>query len=274
VNAEESFRAQLDPSKEDQEIAELRRILTHAKLEALEQVEDLSEAGLQLVIPGLYAQLVSAAAGLAGRVGPGVALALEAVDEQREGASMSRMSRDKRERMTKAAVDLKSSAPSAVERFVAEVSAQRLAWRHNHEFLSWLAFRRDERYPVSDRVKRFDAFKIHSRLLKSREAMRKLLGSPLTMALEGHDRFMLTHRWRMEPTEANRLEAASWLLLSFQPESVVELEAARLGVDANPEDEELASVVEAALVEQLAEALRHLPKHALRPGQAATRAGP
>ena len=164
--------------------------------------------------------------------------------------------------MTQAAVELKKNAPTAMERFVAEVSAQRLAWRHNHEFLSWLAFRRDERYSASDRAQRFDAFKIHSRLLKSREALRKMLGAGLAMALEGHDRFMLVHRWRLEPTESNRLEAAAWLLLSHQLESVVELEAARLAADASPDDKKLAASVEAGLIEQLAVAMRDLPQHA------------
>ncbi|MCP4903598.1 MAG: hypothetical protein GY910_01325, partial [bacterium] len=192
MSPEDSFRAQLAPSAADEEIVELRRILTHAKIEAIEQIEDLSEAGLRLVIPGLYAQLVGASARLAARVGAGVGLALEALDEQREGVSLSQLTRDQREHMTQAAVHLKTDADTSMERYIAEISAQRLAWRHNHEFLSWLAFRRDEeRYPVADRAKRFDAFKIHSRLLKSRDAMRKLVGDRMAVALEAHDRFML-----------------------------------------------------------------------------------
>ena len=266
MSPEETFRAQLAPGTADEEIAELRRILTQSKLEALEQIEDLSEAGLRLVIPGLYGQLVDASAQLAVRVGAGVGLALEALDELRQGVSLSTLNRNQREHMTQAAIQLKTDASDAMHRFVAEISAQRLAMRHNHEFLSWLAFRRgDPKYPIDDRAKRFDAFKIHSRLLKSRAALQKLLGGPLGVALEGHDRFMLAHRWPLDPSEEHRLEAAAWLLLSYQPAAVVDLEGARLGVDANPADEVSKAMVQNLFEEQLALAMRDLPVHARRP---------
>ena len=82
--AREVFIAHAYASGDDERFAivnEARRSLTTAKLEALDQVEGLDEAGLRLVMPGLYQQIVKTTIQMAARVGVAVGLALEALDE-------------------------------------------------------------------------------------------------------------------------------------------------------------------------------------------------
>lgn len=271
VTGEEIFRAQARDTDADSRTGELRRILTHAKLEAIEQVAELSEAGLGLVIPGLHQQLHELLVDLVDEVGAAVAFAFEVFDEQRSGASISVFKREVRDLMTQRAVELKQSADSARSRFVAEVLAQRLAWRHSHEFLSWLAFRRDDQsHDAADRLARLEAFKVKERLLKSRAALSKLLGAPMAQALEAHDRFALAHRWPEPSGPEAELEALNWRLLAYRDASFVEVEMIRTKLDhADDEDEKkrLSLTLEGELLEQLADALAHAPAHALAPGR-------
>ncbi len=269
MSGEEIFRAQVEHPEVDPQSAELRRILTHAKAEAIEQVTELTSGGLALVIPGLHRQLTQTLGQLVERVGAAVAFALEAVDETRSGHSVSVFKRETRDLMTETAVALKREAQSARARFVAEILAQRLAWRHSHEFLSWLAFRReDQSHAAADRLARLEAFHVRERLLKSRAAAAKLLGQPLAQALEAHDRFMLAHRWREPRGPDAELEALNWRLLAFRDETFVELETLRTQHDhledgQGAERERLETLLEAELIEQLSDALAHAPAHAL-----------
>jgi hypothetical protein len=270
--AREVFIAHASASGDDERYAavtEARRSLTTAKLEALDQVEGLDEAGLRLVMPGLYQQIVKTTIQVAARVGVAVGLALEAVDELQSEVAIGSFSRPVRDQMTETGIAMKRRHASRIAKLVAEVAAQRLAWRHNHEFMSWLGFRRDdERYPAADRRARLEAFKIVDRLLRSREAVSALLGRPLAIALEAHDRFMLANRWRLDPrVPEHAVEAFIWPLLSFQTGEVVHLELARAhfdalvaaGVDAETRRERREEMM-ALFLDQLARALDHVPE--------------
>lgn len=270
--ARDVFLAHVSASADDERfalVAEARSSLTKAKLEALDQVEGLDEGGLRLVMPGLYQQIVATTIQVAARVGIAVGLALEAVDELRSQVGIGSFSRSVRDQMTETGIAMKRRHASRIAKLVAEVEAQRLAWRHNHEFMSWLAFRRDDpRYPAPDRRARLEAFKIVERLLRSREAVAKLLGKPLAIALEGHDRFMLVNRWRLDPAVAEHaVESYVWPLLSFQTGEVVHVELARYhydaliaaGADEAARSQKLAELVE-VFAAQLAEALEHVPE--------------
>ena len=263
VKPQEIFRAQVDDPEHDPVAAELRRTLTLAKAEAVQQVADLDPAGLRLVIPGLHVQLVEQTVQLARRVGAAAALALVTVDEQRSGCSVSTFKREVRDLMTSSAVELKRGGADPLGRLMAEVLAQRLALRHSHEFLSWLAFRRDDpRHDAADRLARLEAFKVQPRLLKSRSVLRRLVGGPLALALESHDRFTLAHRWRPHFDDAMRLEGLHWRLLSYQGEGAIELEQARDtydGVEDPGERKHLRMQIEMLLIEELADALVHVP---------------
>jgi hypothetical protein len=231
--ASELFEAHVADPNLDPTIGELRRRLTQAKLETMDQVQGLDEAGLKLVMPGLYQQIVAATIQISAHCGLAVGMALEAYDELTSGCSVSSFSREVRQQMTETGVELKRRHSSRIAKLVAEVEAQRLAWRHSHEFLSWLAFRRDdERYTPEDRRERMVAFKIQPRLMQSREAVAALLGRPLTVMLEGHDRFMLANRWRLEDTPEHSVERMAWPLLAYQPAEVTALEIARNDYDA------------------------------------------
>lgn len=235
--ARDVFLAHLAASTEDERytvVTEARHSLTTAKLEALDQVEGLDDAGLRLVMPGLYQQIVGTTIQIAARVGVAVGLALEAVDELRSEVAIGSFSRPVRDQMTETGVAMKRRHSSRIAKLVSEVEAQRLAWRHNHEFMSWLGFRRDdERYPAADRRARLEAFKIVDRLLRSREAIAALLGHPLTVALESHDRFMLSNRWRLDPRiPEHAVESYVWPLLGFQTAEVTQIEIARYHYDA------------------------------------------
>lgn len=270
--AREVFIAHASASLDDERYAavnEARRSLTTAKLEALDQVEGLDEAGLRLVMPGLYEQIVQTTIQVAARVGVAVGLALEAVDELRSQVAIGSFSRPVRDQMTETGIAMKRRHASRIAKLVAELEAQRLAWRHNHEFLSWLGFRRDdERYPPADRRARLEAFKIVERLLRGREAVAQVLGQPLAIALEAHDRFMLANRWRLDPhVPEHAVESFVWPLLSFQTGEIVHLELARNHYDAlvaagaDPETcghkhDELIAL----FLDQLARALDHVPE--------------
>jgi hypothetical protein len=270
--AREVFIAHAYASGDDERFAaviEARRSLTTAKLEALDQVEGLDEAGLRLVMPGLYEQIVKTTIQVAARVGVAVGLALEALDELQSEVAIGSFSRPVRDQMTETGIAMKKRHASRIAKLVAEIEAQRLAWRHNHEFMSWLAFRRDDdRYPPADRRARLEAFKIVERLLRGREAVSHVLGRPLAIALEAHDRFMLANRWRLDPNiPEHAVEAFVWPLLSFQTGEVVQLELARYHYDAlvaagadpdtrRSKHEELLVL----FVEQLAQALDHVPE--------------
>lgn len=270
--ARDVFLAHVSASADDERhalVVEARSSLTKAKLEALDQVEGLDEGGLRLVMPGLYQQIVATTIQVAARVGVAVGLALEAVDELRSQVAIGSFSRPVRDQMTETGIALKRRHASRIAKLVAEVEAQRLAWRHNHEFMSWLAFRRDdERYPAGERRARLEAFKIVDRLLRSREAVAKLLGKPLGIALEGHDRFMLVNRWRLDPgVPEHAVEAYVWPLLSLQTREVVQVELARYhydaltaaGVDDATRAQKLSELVE-VFTAQLADALEHVPE--------------
>lgn len=270
--ARDVFLAHVSASADDERytlVVDARSSLTKAKLEALDQVEGLDEGGLRLVMPGLYQQIVATTIQVAARVGVAVGLALEAVDELRSQVAIGSFSRPVRDQMTETGIALKRRHASRIAKLVAEVEAQRLAWRHNHEFMSWLAFRRDdERYPPAERRARLEAFKIVDRLLRSREAVAALLGKPLAIALEGHDRFMLVNRWRLDPgVPEHAVEAFVWPLLSLQTREVVQVELARYhfdaltiaGVDPAMRAQKLSELVE-VFTAQLADALDHVPE--------------
>lgn len=270
--ARELFIAHAYASGDDERFAavnEARRSLTTAKLEALDQVEGLDDAGLRLVMPGLYQQIVKTTIQVAARVGVAVGLALEAVDELNSEVAIGSFARPVRDQMTETGIAMKKRHASRIAKLVAEIEAQRLAWRHNHEFMSWLAFRRDdERYPPADRRARLEAFKIVERLLRGREAVAIVLGRPLAVALEAHDRFMLANRWRLDPlVPEHAVESFVWPLLSFQTAEVVQLELARNHYDAlvaagadldtrRQKHDELLTL----FVDQLARALDHVPE--------------
>lgn len=269
--ARDVFLAHMSASDDDDrfaDVSEARRSLTKAKLEALDQIGGLDEGGMRLVMPGLYQQIVATTIKIAARVGVAVGLALEAVDETHSQVGIGSFSRPVRDQMTEVGVAMKRRHASKIAKQVAELAAQRLAWRHNHEFLSWLGFRRDDpRYPAADRRARLEAFKVQDRMLQSRAVVSGMLGSPLAIALEGHDRFMLANRWRLDPNvPEHAVETFVWPLLSMQPAEVVHLELARghydaltgAGADADTlalHRRELLKM----LIEQLANALVYVP---------------
>ncbi len=267
VSPKETFLAHADAQGFDPTVDNLRRQLTEIKLEALEQVQDLDEVGLKKVMPGLYQKIVVMTIQIAAHVGLAVGLALEALDEAQTGASISKFSREVRNQMTETGVALKRRNSNQLAKMVAEVEVQRLAWRHNHEFLSWLGFRRgDPRYPAKDRRERLDAFKVRQRLLKCRDSVIELLGPNLATALEAHDRFMLANRWRLAPSIDHSIERYVWPLLSYQSGPTVLLEMARHEFDAQRDKgikpEKLAASqkkLAKALRSQLADSLQNIP---------------
>lgn len=254
----------------DPTVAELRRSLTAAKQEALTQVRTANQDNLKQVMPGLYERIVVTTIQIAAHVGLGVGLALESLDEAHSRTSLSLFSREIREMMTETGVSLKRRHSNRIAKLVAEIEAQRLAWRHNHEFLSWLGFRRDDaRYPAQNRRDRLEAFKVQARLLASRDAVITKLGVPLTVALEGHDRFMLANRWHLPPSPEHAVERYVWPLLALQSGPVTMLEYARLEydafVDANGAKDQAQALfdkITAAFKLQLSTALEYLPEDA------------
>ncbi len=270
VSAKDTFLAHADGSGFDPTVDDLRRSLTEVKLQTLAKVKDLDESGLKVAMPGLYEQIVVTTIQIAAHVGLAVGLALEALDEIEHGASISQFSREVRNQMTETGVALKRRHSNQIAKLVAEIEVQRLAWRHNHEFLSWLGFRRgDPRYPVTDRLERLNAFKVQQRLLKSRDTVVGLIGAPLAAALEAHDRFMLANRWHLSLTPDHAVERYVWPLLSFQPGPVVLLESARLEhdvlVDQGAAPDKLAAQrrrIVSGFKQQLAQALEHIPEAA------------
>jgi len=271
ASARETFLHHIEEPDVDPIVSELRGSLISAKQEAMEQVEGLDEAGLKLVMPGLYEQTVISEIQIAAHVGLAVGLALSCMDEHYTGASISRFTREIRQQMTEMGVALKKRHSSRIAKLVAEIEAQRLAWRHNHEFLSWLAFRRgDERYPPDSRRERLDAFKVQQRLLQTREVMIGFLGLRLSAAVEGCDRFLLANRWRLPESPESAIERYAWPLLSFQSAAAVEVERGRLEYDALMLKEAPQEQIEAQhdkigefLKQQLAEALDRVPSSAL-----------
>ncbi|MEZ4383900.1 MAG: hypothetical protein R3A79_21390 [Nannocystaceae bacterium] len=270
-SAKELFLAHVNErSPEHSGVAVLRQDLMLAKMDALGEAHGLGASQLREVVPPLYEKIVVGTIQIAAHVGVGVALALEAYDEAERGVSLSMFSREIRNLMTETGVALRRRHANQIAKVIAEIEAQRLAWRHNHEFLSWLAFRRDDpRYSAKSRRERLSAFKVRERLLLSREAVGELIGTPLSVALEGHDRFMLANRWRLPPTDETEIERYVWPLLSLQPAHVVRLEAARHELDiltdrgAPPLSlDEVRARMLAGLKTQLAEALDELPSTA------------
>ena len=270
-SAREIFLAQVRTPDLDAEVDELRRDLTTLKHEALQQVEQLDDEGKRRVMPNLYEQIVHTQVQLAGHVGLGVALALTVLDEHHSGASLSRFDRELREQMNEIGADLTKRHSSRLAKMVAKIEVQRLVWRHSHEFMSWLAFRRgDERYPAADRLERLDAFGVQPRLLEARSVVMALLGVRLSAALEGADRFMLGNRWRLSDSPEHALERYVWPILSYLPAPAVRIERARWEFDTKTEAGLEGDALEAerakmaGLLEgQLADALEELPEVAL-----------
>ena len=270
-SAREIFLAQVRTPDLDAEVDELRRDLTTLKHEALQQVEQLDDEGKRRVMPNLYEQIVHTQVQLAGHVGLGVALALTVLDEHHSGASLSRFDRELREQMNEIGADLTKRHSSRLAKMVAKIEVQRLVWRHSHEFMSWLAFRRgDERYPAADRLERLDAFGVQPRLLEARSVVMAVLGVRLSAALEGADRFMLGNRWRLSDSPEHALERYVWPLLSYMPATTVRIERMRWEYDCiveggakedqlEGEKAKLAGLLEA----QLADALSRVPDSGL-----------
>ncbi len=270
-SARETFLAHVRTPDLDAEVHELRTSLTNLKREALEQVARMDEQRAALVMPGLYEQLVQMTTQLAGHTGLAVAMCLTVLDENNTGASVSRFDRELREQMTEISQEMSQRHGSRLTKMVAEIEARRLGWRHSHEFMSWLAFRRgDERYPAKDRLERLGAFGVQPRLLDARGSVIELLGIGLCAAIEGSDRFLLGNRWRLANTSEHALERYVWPLLSYLPPSAVKLERMRWEYDAMADTEgveddrlegeraKLAGLLEA----QLAQSLRTLPDSA------------
>ncbi|MCX4246843.1 hypothetical protein [Paraliomyxa miuraensis] len=270
-SAREIFLAQVRTPDLDAEVDELRRDLTTLKYEALQQVEQLDDEGKQRVMPNLYEQIVHSQVQLAGHLGLGVSLALTVLDEHHSGASLSRFDRELREQMNEIGTELTNRHHSRLAKMVAQIEVQRLVWRHSHEFMSWLAFRRgDERYPAADRLERLDAFGVQPRLLEARSVVMAMLGVRLSAAIEGVDRFMLGNRWRLGDSPEHALERYVWPILSYLPAPTVRIERARWeldtmlesGLEGDALDAERAKM--AGLLEaQLADALSELPEAAL-----------
>ena len=267
-NARETFLAQVRTPDLDAETHELRLSLTKLKQEALEQVEKLDDQAVRLVMPSLYEQLVQTKAALAGHVGLGVAMALAVVDEHHSTASLSRFDRELREQMSEMGEEMAGRHGTRLVKTIAKIEAARLVWRHSHEFMSWLAFRRgDERYPAKDRLERLDAFGVQQRLLEARTFVMTNIGVRLSAAIEGADRFHLRNRWRLSDSPEHALERYVWPLLSYQSAPTVRIErhrweydtAVESGVDENELEGERAKM--AGLLEaQLADALAELPE--------------
>jgi hypothetical protein len=227
------FQRHVSQPDADPEVLGLRHSLTEAKRRAVTQADGLDDEELKQVLPDLYLEIIGSNIQLAAHLGLAVGMAVNCIDEQTSGVSISSFGRQMRQLMTEMGVQLKKRHGSKVGKLVAEIEAQRLAWRHNHEFLSWLAFRRgDDRYPAADRRARLDAFKVQERLLQSREGISRYLGATLCAAIEGHDRFLLTNRWRLESNDETSVERRAWPILSLQPGHTVLIEQARYEHDA------------------------------------------
>jgi hypothetical protein len=263
--AREIFLAQVRTPDLDTEVFDLRKNLTNLKREALAQVAAVDEQRARMVMPGLYEQMVQLEVHLAGHVGLGVAFALSVLDEHHSQASLSRFDRELREAMSEIGATLATRQGSRLARMVAQIESQRLVWRHSHEFMSWLAFRRgDDRYPAKDRLERLDAFGVQQRLLEARTVVVGLIGVRLSASIESSDRFNLGNRWRLAPTHDHALERYVWPLLSYMPAPLVKLERARWEYDAYMESgaqegllegerAKIAGLLEAALAEALAD---------------------
>lgn len=267
-NARETFLVQVRTPDLDAEVHELRQSLTTLKSEALEQVGKLDDQASRLVMPSLYEQIVQTKTALAGHVGLGVCMALAVLDEHNSLASLSRFDRELREQMSEVSEELTARQGSRLTKTIARSEAQRLVWRHSHEFMSWLAFRRgDDRYPAKDRLERLDAFGVQQRLLDARGHIMANLGVRLSAAIEGADRFFLENRWRLGDSPDHALERYVWPLLSYQSAPTVKIErhrweydtAIESGVplaDLEGERAKMAGMLEA----QLADALSELPQ--------------
>jgi hypothetical protein len=270
LSPRESFLAQVRTPDVDTEVFDLRQNLTNLKREALAQVTAVDEARARLVMPGLYEQMVQLEVQLAGHVGVGVALALSVLDEHNTGASLSLFDRELREQMSDTATAMATRQGSRLAKMLAQIEAQRLIWRHSHEFMSWLAFRRgDERYPAKDRLERLDAFGVQSRLLEARQIVIGYTGVRLSAALEGADRFNLGNRWRLSATPEHALERYVWPLLSYLPATTVKIERFRWEYDTMVESGAPEPILEgergklAGMLEaQFSEALTDIPDSA------------
>lgn len=267
LSPRESFLAQVRTPDVDTEVYELRRNLTNLKCEALAQVGAVDEGRARLVMPGLYEQMVQVEVQLAGHVGLAVMLALSVLDEHNAGGSLSLFDRELREQMGETATALAGRQGSRLARMVAQIEAQRLVWRHSHEFMSWLAFRRgDERYPAKDRLERLDAFGVQPRLLEARQVVMSFTGLRVSAALEGADRFNLGNRWRLSASPEHALERYVWPLLSYLPATTVKIERFRWEYDTMVEGGAPENILEgeraklAGMIEaQFADALSDVP---------------
>lgn len=267
-SARETFLAHVRTPDLDAEVHELRLSLTNMKREALEQVARMDEQRAALVMPGLYEQLVQTTTQLAGHTGLAVAMCLSVLDENNSGASLSRFDRELREQMSEVSQEMGKRHGNRIAKMVADIEAQRLVWRHSHEFMSWLAFRRgDERYPAKDRLERLGAFGVQPRLLEARGRVIELVGIGLSAAIEGSDRFLLGNRWRLSDGPEHALERYVWPLLSYLPPSAVKIDRMRWEYDALAESDEDPNRLEgeraklSGLLEaQLAQSLRTLPE--------------
>lgn len=270
ATAREIFLAQVRTPDLNTEVQELRTSLTNLQQEALEQVSRMDEQRAALVMPGLFEHLVQTRTQLAGHVGLGVAMALSVLDEHHSGASLSRFDRELREQMMETSLELTKRHSSRLGAAVAGIEAQRLGWRHSHEFMSWLAFRRgDERYPAKDRMERLNAFGVQPRLLEAREVVVHALGVELSAAVESADRFLLGNRWRLADSPEHALERYVWPLLSYLPASTVKIERMRWEydciVDAGADESQLEgeqSKLAGCLEAQLSDALSRVPESA------------
>jgi hypothetical protein len=271
MTAREIFLRHVRTPEADTTVQSLRAELVLRKRDAIEGVGRVPQPDATNWMSELYESVIHLEVQLSGHVGLGVALALALVDEHKRDASLSFFGRELRDAMSATSEEMVARHGSRLTKMVAQIEAQRLVWRHCHEFMSWLAFRRDdERYPASDRLERLTGFGVQQRLLDARAKVLELLGVRLCSAIESCDRFMLANRWRLSDSPEHALERYVWSLLSYQPASTVKLEVARLEFDCLAESGASAEVLDgererlAGMLEvQLSSVLADLPEPAL-----------
>lgn len=164
------FRARVENPGADGVLAGLRRVLTDAKREAVEQATGLEPSALGLVMPSVFQQVVSATIDLCAHAGLAGGLALDAFDERVHGVCLAALSRDVRQSMARVGETLSARYSSRIAERLGVVEARRLVWR--------------------DIARDLDP--VPQALHEARETISGMLGAALAEALEEHDRFMMS----------------------------------------------------------------------------------
>ncbi len=264
-DARTTFLAELYPQTARDEVTALRAALTETKRTHLAKLE----AGVALstdALVGLFDAVVSIKVKLSAHVGLGVTYALSVWDDHAQGTSLSRCDRESREALTEACAPSFARKGSPMVQGVTLIESQRLQWRHCHELMSWLLFRRDDdKFPPQSRLEKLSHYEVVPKLLKARGLVLAHLGPSLSVAVESFDRFSLANRWRLPESPEHNLEVQAWSALTYQNQAFVELEAKRRAMDVLPLEDDnaaarsLRSQHSAALQKLLAESLAFLP---------------